>query len=217
MKKILFTLFALFAIVQAQPALTPVVELGVGSNILFTNKEGDEGFGVHPSYRLNMEVGLGMDKEQSLFLPSLGVMIDETKSMHVYSETEIEKTFFVIYGGLNYEHRIGEKWALGLKGTFGFGIICDWQLRKSGTDSGTKTSSGRTLEEEMRQMENGGTRIASIFLGVGYRVTSRIKLKTELFFSFSHDTYEGGSWNYSDLRGKVSGITLSIQYIWSSK
>ena len=215
MKKILLTFFALFGIVQAQPTLTPVMELGVGSNIFFNNKVGDEGFGVHPSYRLNMEVGLGIDKEQSLFLPSLGVMIDETQSTHVYSGTEILKTFFLIYGGIDYERRIGEKWTFGLKGALGFGKICDWQLHKSGTASGTKTSSGRTIEEEMRMMEEGGTRVASIFLGVGYRMTHRIKLKTELFFSLAHDMYEGNAWFYSDLRSKVAGITLSIQYIWS--
>lgn len=216
MKQNLLIILALFSTtIQAQPSLTPVVELGGGCNFFWLNEGSCQGTVFHPAYRFNTELGLGIDTIRSLFLPSLGVMLDETKAMH--NDKEIAKKYIVIYGGVGYEYKVDEKWSFGLKGTFGIGKMHGWQVHESGTASGTKTSSGRTIEEELKMMEKDDTWIASIFLGVGYRVTSRIKLKTELFFSFAHDMYEGRPWLYSALRGKVAGITLSMQYIWSRK
>ena len=209
MKQHLLVILALFSTIQAQPSLTPVVEFGGGCNFFWLNEGFNRGTVFHPTYRFSAELGLGIDTSRSLFLPSLGVMLDETKAMH--NDKEIAKKYFVIYGGIGYEYKVDENWSFGLKGTFGIGKIYDWQVR----ETGTKTS-GRTLEEELKEMETERSLIGAIHFNVGYRVTPHFKLKMEMFFSGAHDFYDG-DWFYSKLREKTVGFSFSVQYLFSSK
>lgn len=211
-KLLLIAILWEFGLAAAQTTVSPVLELASGSNLLFSNRNSN-GFLLQPTYHLNMEAGVGIDNKRGLLLPTFGVMVDETRSK--YSHTEIEKKFFVLYGSIGYEYYLDDKWSIGLKTSLGFGKINDWQLH--GEESSGKKLSGKTMKEELQEMETGKTRIVSLYVNIGYHITPHIKLKTEIFFSSAHDMYDGGDWLYSDLREKTMGVTFSLQYIFLSK
>ena len=139
-------------------------------------------------------------------------MVDAIVASHqfVAQEKDFKKKYRLVYGALSYEHNLGEKWTVGAKGTLGLGDMYDWVILED-SHAAVKTS-GMSLEEELDLMKSSEIGMCALYLSIGYRITSNLKVKVETFSSISFNPFGNDNWHYSYLRENIFGLSLAIQY-----